>query len=68
MADRARDGDAATAIAAIVIASLSNTVVKTGMVAVLGANGLRRLIVVSGAIILVAGAAVLLANRAVAPV
>ena len=68
MADRARDGDAATAIAAIVIASLSNTVVKTGMVAVLGANGLRRLIVVSGAIILVAGAAVLIATRAVAPV
>jgi hypothetical protein len=52
-------------VAAIVIASLSNTVVKTGMVAALGGRGLRRLIIVSGALILATGASVLLATGAV---
>ncbi len=67
MADRARDGEVTTAIAAIVIASLSNTLVKTGMVAVLGGRGLRRLVIASGAVILAVGAAALLATRALAP-
>jgi uncharacterized membrane protein (DUF4010 family) len=61
MAEYARGGgDAGTAVSAIVIAALSNTVVKAGMVAVLGGPGLRRHVLLAGAAIVVAGVAVLL--------
>ena len=60
MADYARGGNAGTAVSAIVIASLSNTVVKTGMVAALGGPDLRRLVLLSGVVIVAAGALVLL--------
>jgi hypothetical protein len=67
MADYANGGgNAATAVAAIVIASLSNTVVKTGMVATLGGAGLRRQILLSGAAIVAAGALTLLATGTLA--
>ena len=64
MADYARGGNAGTAVGAIVIASLSNTVVKTGMVAALGGADLRRLVLLSGAVIVAAGALVLLGTGA----
>jgi uncharacterized membrane protein (DUF4010 family) len=61
MAEYARGGgDAGTAVGAIVIASLSNTVVKAGMVATLGGPGLRRLVLVAGAVIVAVGVGVLL--------
>jgi hypothetical protein len=43
---------------------MSNTVVKTGMVAALGGRGLRRFIILSGVVIVAAGVAVLFATRA----
>jgi uncharacterized membrane protein (DUF4010 family) len=65
MAEYAKGGGGAgTAASAIVIASLSNTVVKTGMVAVLGGRDLRRLILVAGAVIVAVGLAVLLVHGA----
>ena len=61
LAAQARDSiDPRTAVAAIVIASLANTLVKAGMVAVLGAAGLRRRILLALAAILVVGTASLL--------
>lgn len=48
-------GDLSRAATAIVIAALSNTVVKCSMAAVLGASGLRRHIVIATVAILAAG-------------
>jgi uncharacterized membrane protein (DUF4010 family) len=63
MADAARrDVQAGTAVGAIVIASLSNTVVKTAMVAALGGRALRSRVLAAGSIIVASGLAVLLAS------
>jgi uncharacterized membrane protein (DUF4010 family) len=60
MADFARlGGDARIATGAIVIAALSNTVVKCGMVVALGGPALRRPLVLATAAILAAGVAAL---------
>jgi uncharacterized membrane protein (DUF4010 family) len=56
----ASGGDASTAAKAITIAALSNTLVKCGFVATLGAAALRRRIVAATAAVLVAGAVALL--------
>jgi uncharacterized membrane protein (DUF4010 family) len=55
MAGYAQSGDAQVARNAIVIATLSNTVVKCGMVAALGAAALTRLIVLATMAILAVG-------------
>jgi uncharacterized membrane protein (DUF4010 family) len=55
MAEFARANDAATAATAVVIATLSNTLVKAGMVAGLGGPALRRPILVASGAILLAG-------------
>jgi uncharacterized membrane protein (DUF4010 family) len=60
MAQYARAGSAAVASHAIVIAVLSNTVVKTGMVMALGTPALRGSILVATAGILVAGVGAIL--------
>ena len=57
MAQYARDNSPVLAAHAIVIATLSNTIVKAGMVATLGAGSLRGLIIVAAALIVAAGAA-----------
>jgi uncharacterized membrane protein (DUF4010 family) len=62
MAAYARDGGApATAVASIVIAVLTNTVVKAAMVAVFGVAAMRRRVVVATLIIVAAGLAALAA-------
>jgi uncharacterized membrane protein (DUF4010 family) len=56
MADFARQGgDAATAVGAIAVASVSNTLVKCGLVATLGSLSLRRRLVPAALAILAAG-------------
>jgi uncharacterized membrane protein (DUF4010 family) len=56
MADFARQGgDAATAVGAIAVASVSNTLVKCGLVATLGSRALRMRLVPAGLAILAAG-------------
>ena len=61
MAKFARDGGSeSTATAAIVIASLSNTLVKCGLAAALGSPALRRRVLVGTGVILAAGAGALL--------
>jgi uncharacterized membrane protein (DUF4010 family) len=56
MASFARDGgDPALAVNAIGIAALTNTVVKAGMVAALGARGLKRRVLVATAVVLGGG-------------
>jgi len=60
MAEYARQGDVTVAVTAIVIAALSNTVVKAIMVVALGAGSLRMPIVTGAAAIVLAGAAALL--------
>ena len=57
MADQARTRDADVAIAAIVIAVVTNTVVKAGMVAFLGSAGLRRRVLLAACTVLAAGLA-----------
>jgi uncharacterized membrane protein (DUF4010 family) len=59
MAALVRDGgaDAPTGVAAIVVAALTNTVVKCGMIVVLASTGLRRRALVSTALLLLAGLA-----------
>jgi uncharacterized membrane protein (DUF4010 family) len=61
MAGLVRDGGAepGTGIAAIVVASLTNTVVKCGMIMLLASAGLRRRALVSTVLLLLAGLAVL---------
>lgn len=58
-----RDGgaEARTGVAAIVVASLMNTVVKCGMIVVLASPGLRRRAVVATGLLLAAGLAVVAA-------
>jgi len=55
MAEYAMGGDARVATNAIVVATLSNTVVKAGMVAALGAPALSRPILLATGAILAAG-------------
>ena len=61
MARLVREGgaDPRSGVAAIVLASLTNTVVKCGMVVVLGSAGLRRRAVLATALLLAAGLAVI---------
>jgi len=54
MAEYARSGDARVAVNAIVIAALTNTTVKCGIVAVLGGAVLRRAVLIATGAILVA--------------
>ncbi len=61
MAKFARDGGSeSTATAAIVIAALSNTLVKCGLAAALGSSALRRRVLLGTGMILAAGAGALL--------
>jgi len=61
MAEYGKTGDAGIAITSIVIAALANTLVKTGVVVALGAEGLRRKVLGgTGAILVAGGCAVLL--------
>jgi uncharacterized membrane protein (DUF4010 family) len=60
MSEYARRGDVAVAVTAIVIAALTNTVVKALMVTGLGAPGLRRPILIGAAGIVLAGLAAVL--------
>jgi uncharacterized membrane protein (DUF4010 family) len=60
MAEYAKAGDAAVAVDAIVIAALTNTVVKIGMVVMLGSRELRRPVLLAGVGLLVAGGGTLL--------
>ena len=55
MAQYARANDVTIAARAIVIATLTNTIVKAGMVAALGSRSLRAPIIVSAALIALAG-------------
>jgi len=55
MAESARSGDAHTSVNAIVIATVTNTVVKCGMVMTLGSSALKRPILVATAVILATG-------------
>jgi len=55
MADYARSGDQHVAATAIVVATLANTAVKCGIVAILGSPTLRRSVLISTAAILAAG-------------
>ena len=59
MAGLVRDGgtDAPTGVAAIVVASLMNTLVKCGLIVALGSAGLRRRAMVSTVLLLAAGLA-----------
>ena len=57
MTGYARGGEIQVAVGAIVIAALSNTIVKALMVMVLGAPALRRPILIGAAAIVVAGLA-----------
>jgi uncharacterized membrane protein (DUF4010 family) len=59
MAESAKSGDAGVAVNAIVIAAISNTIVKCGMVMTLGAPGLRPLTVLAAAAILATGLGVI---------
>ncbi len=62
MARLVREGGATprTGVAAIVLASLTNTVVKCGMIVVLGSPGLRRRALLATGLLLPAGLAVVL--------
>ncbi len=59
MAESAKTGDARLAVNAIVIATLTNTVVKCGMVMTLGAPGLKRPVLIATAAILATGVGVI---------
>ena len=63
MAEFARANDVTQAATAVVIATLSNTLVKAGMVASLGGPALRRPILLAAAVILLAGVGAVLAGR-----
>ena len=58
MAQQAKSGDADMAIAAIVIAVVSNTLVKAGMAASLGSANLRRPVLLAAFAVVASGAAV----------
>ena len=55
MAESAKTGDAAVAVNAIVVAALTNTIVKCGMVMTLGAPALKRPVGVATAAIMAIG-------------
>jgi uncharacterized membrane protein (DUF4010 family) len=57
MAEYAKDGDAEIAVRAIVIAALSNTLVKCGLVLALGGKSLRLPMLIGTAAVLAAGVA-----------
>ena len=57
MADYAKSGDARVAVNAIVVAALTNTAVKCGIVAMLGGAVLRRAVLIATGAILLAGIA-----------
>jgi uncharacterized membrane protein (DUF4010 family) len=57
MAQEAKAGDAGAAMTAIVIAVLTNTLVKAGMTAVLGSEALRPRVLLATAVVLVSGLA-----------
>ena len=59
MADYARIGEADLAAQAIVVAALANTVVKVGMVVVLGGAAVRRRVLTAGIAIVAIGSAAL---------
>lgn len=63
MAEFARANDVATAATAVVLATLSNTLVKAGMVVSLGGPALRRPILLATAVILVTGVGAILIER-----
>ena len=58
---RERNGDPGTAARAIVIATVSNTAVKAGMVAVLGSAALRKPVFIAAAAMIVAGVGTVMA-------
>ncbi len=58
MAEQAKSGDAGMAIAAIVIAVVSNTLVKAGLAASLGSASLRRPMLLAAFAVVASGAAV----------
>jgi len=58
MAEQAKSGDAGMAIAAIVIAVVSNTLVKAGLAASLGSASLRRPVLLAAFAVVASGAAV----------
>jgi uncharacterized membrane protein (DUF4010 family) len=60
MAQYAREGDSQLATRAITIAALSNTVVKAGLVMVLGGRALRRPVLLSALAIIATGAIAML--------
>jgi uncharacterized membrane protein (DUF4010 family) len=60
MAESAKSGDANVAVNAIVVAALTNTVVKCGMVMTLGAPALKAPVVVATAAILATGVGVIM--------
>jgi uncharacterized membrane protein (DUF4010 family) len=60
MAQYARNGSAAVAVQAITIAALTNTLVKTAMVGVLGSPQLRRPVLAAAVLVLAAGGGALL--------
>jgi uncharacterized membrane protein (DUF4010 family) len=55
MAEYAKSGDSQVAVGAIVLASLTNTLVKCGIVAVLGGATLSRVVLVATGVIVAAG-------------
>lgn len=63
MAEYARANDPGTAVAAIVIAALTNTMVKCGMVVALAAPALRRPVLAATAAILATGVGAVLVER-----
>jgi uncharacterized membrane protein (DUF4010 family) len=63
MAEHAKTGDTGVAVAAIVIAAITNTIVKAGMAASLGSVKLRRVVLPAAAAILAAGLFALWAAR-----
>jgi uncharacterized membrane protein (DUF4010 family) len=60
MAQYARSGSAQIAVEAITLAALTNTVIKTVMVSVLGHQRLRRPVLVAAVLVLASGAGALL--------
>jgi uncharacterized membrane protein (DUF4010 family) len=58
MAEQAKTGDPGVALAAIIIAVVSNTLVKAGMAAALGSAVLKRPVLLASAAVVLTGAAV----------
>ena len=60
MAEYAKAGDSGVAVTSIVIAALANTLVKAGMVAMIGGKALRRRVLIATVVVLLAGGGALL--------